>query len=137
MISSIAAVFNDNANVQNIAKAMLADPAVRKSLTSEVFENRPLKIVAGSVPETAWKRSSASPDSIEVYVDFGDAKFATQPKLFTSITGHSNHRFLLGVTSIYEPTNTGFHVIVNGDGCSIDLANQEKWQLNWFAISAE
>ncbi|WPB78086.1 hypothetical protein KYC5002_02825 [Archangium violaceum] len=51
----------------------------------------------------------------------------------TSIGGTSEQWGLMGATSIYSPTPTGFRIYVRYPGSNLtpSLANQRGWHLNW------
>lgn len=113
----------------------------------------------GTTARGAWKDSHsgrAGWDAVVIDVDTSHCKFSSTPLYFTSLYGHADepgqksggHFNVLGPTSIYEPTPTGFTVYVlkeeavatkyqPGEKLSAAYADTKNWAIMWVAVSAD
>ncbi|WP_257448301.1 GON domain-containing protein [Archangium lipolyticum] len=68
-----------------------------------------------------------------LYVDVSTSGCAATGEPVTSIGGTSEQWGLMGATSIYSPTPTGFRIYVRYPGSNLtpSLANERGWHLNW------
>ena len=85
----------------------------------------------GRTPQgsTSWQQYTS--DSL--YVDVSTSGCAASGAPITSIGGTGDQWGLMGATSIYSPTPTGFRIYVRYPGSNLtpSLANQRGWHLNW------
>jgi hypothetical protein len=98
-----------------------------------------VQIARGKTPvgNTAWRQYFV--DGIFVDVDTSLAGFKTTPIYISSLGGES-HWGIIGATSIYDPTPTGFRVYVRyatGGSLTPAEANQNRWHINWIAVPEE
>jgi len=103
---------------------------------SQQFYQRPL-LVSGSTPagNTAWQQY---PGGEGVFVDVNTSSFGFQytPIYITSLGAKLGSWGVIGATSIYNPTPTGFRVYVRyatGGSLTPAVANQNGWHINWIA----
>lgn len=81
---------------------------------------------------TNWVQHGST--GIYVDVDTSDCGFTSTPLYFSSLGGAGAHWDVMGSSSIYSPTPTGFRIYVNvAAGISPALANQNGWRINWQA----
>lgn len=102
------------------------------------LESNGVRIAAGqTVPgSTDWKQYEKDNKSIMVDVDTSSGGFKNTPLYFTSIGGREDQWQTIGVTSIYDPTPTGFRVYVQrmDDKMKPEDANWHQWHINWIGI---
>jgi hypothetical protein len=86
------------------------------------------KTTSGS---TTWVQYNAN----AVYTDVNTSAcdLTTTPKYFTTLGGWSQHFDSQGVTSIYNPTHSGFRVYVVHTGVTPTEANDRHWHIVWNA----
>jgi hypothetical protein len=84
---------------------------------------------------TAWKAHGTT--AIYVDIDTSAAHFGLGPEYVASLYGTSYHSTSIGVSSIYNPTSTGFRVYVrlaNGGPISPEQANAWDWRVVWIGM---
>lgn len=98
----------------------------------------------GSTPpgSTDWKLYQDKPGALFVEVDTTGSGFTSTPTYFTSLGGLNQHWDLVGMSSVYSPTATGFRVYIKTptgaakDWFTVENANKRGWHVNWFGIAA-
>ena len=108
-----------------------------------ILESNEVRIAAGqTVPgNTKWIQYTdpGVPEGKCLYVDVDTSAggFKNTPHYFTSIGGDAYHWQTIGVTSIYEQTNSKFRVYIQRmDDQKITPAdaNYHSWHINWLGI---
>ena len=99
------------------------------------------KIASGSTTPGATNWVAYGESGLYVDVDTSAAGFTQTPAYVTSIGGEAGHWEIVGSSSIYQPTATGFRVYIRRDRTSEpanaltpQIANTNKWHINWIAI---
>ncbi len=96
------------------------------------------RIASGQTPPgtTAWQVYTAN--AIFVDVNTASGQFSSTPIYVTSLGGNSSHWQIVGATSIYSPTATGFRVYLrwlDGNPLTPAQANSLGMCINWHGIS--
>lgn len=117
----------------------LVQSTVAQAQTSSTAVVGTTKIAAGSTTPgaTNWQVYPAVENAIYVDVDTSGGNFTSTPKYVTSIGGDGAHWEIVGGTAIYNPTPRGFSVYVRFSPKNIlspDIANQNKFHINWIGI---
>jgi hypothetical protein len=97
------------------------------------------RIASGQTPAgtTAWQVYTANAVFVDVNTTSG--QFSSAPIYVTSLGGNSSHWQIVGATSIYSPTATGFRVYIrwlDGNPLTPAQANAIGLHIKWHGISA-
>jgi len=99
------------------------------------------KIASGSTTPGATNWEAYGESALYVDVDTSAAGFTQTPVYVTSIGGDGKHWDIVGASSLYKATATGFRVYIRRDVTSEpaqaltpQFANSNKWHINWIAI---
>lgn len=87
-----------------------------------------------TVGGTNWQVYIEAANAIFVDVDTSSAGFTVIPNYVTSLVGTQRHWEVLGATSIYQPSMTGFRVYIRfADGSTLTPsdANAFGWSIAW------
>lgn len=126
-----AARSTDQATFGQVAQALTATCGPGVSCPS------PSLCTGTTSPNSAdWK--STSKGTVYIDVNTSECGLTSTPSYFTALSGSaSGHLAKLTVSSIYNPTPTGFRVYVVGGVSDAATAKNENWQLNWQATPQE
>lgn len=89
---------------------------------------------------TKFQPYSGAVPGIEFYVNTSHCQFASTPIYLTSLTGTSSHWYIVGVSSIYAGTATGFRIHLGYMDTTastqkmLQWSNEYKWTLEWIGI---
>lgn len=83
--------------------------------------------------KTKWKQYGSR--GLYVDIDTSRYKFSSTPIYTSSLAGNSQHWRIMGASSIYKASKTGFRVYIYNKEKAItpDEANAKKWYINWTA----
>ena len=99
------------------------------------------RICSGSTaPGVGWVDYTTT-NGIYIDVNTSGCNFTNTPRYVTSLGGASGHWLTTGVTSIYQPTATGFRIYLagmshDGNPWNLRVSNPEtnQYYINWIAI---
>jgi len=100
-----------------------------------IIPESPINAGSTTPGATDWKQYTSS--SLYLDVDTSSVGFTETPIYITSLGGNSGHWTIVGATSIYQATPTGFRVYIrwiNGAPITPEQANLWKWHIQWMAI---
>ena len=71
-----------------------------------------------------------------VDVDMTKCGFAKIPNVVTSVEGSSSHWKILGTSSVYDTTTTGFRVYLSSDHFNLKESqlDDKLWNIDWVAV---
>ena len=123
------------ANVDKMVLAANGNLVISGSfIAPQLFGNQGFRIASGRTAPGATNWQVYNANGISVNVDTSAAGFTKTPMYLTSLGGSSNHWAVVGASSIYVPTPTGFTVYVRyaTDGpLAPATANALQWFIQW------
>jgi hypothetical protein len=94
----------------------------------------------GTTPDgaTAWQQVPGTTNRLSLDVDTSRCGYATVPLYFPTLLGTTNHWRALGVSSVFQPTATGFRMVITDRTGPITptIANTRHWRVGWHATRA-
>lgn len=97
----------------------------------------PLQWRSGATPEDDTDWQAYGTETIYLDVDTSAAGFTSTPLYITSLGGDHSHWEVVGATSIYDPTKTGFRIYLRstaGNSLTPDYAKSRHWHIQWLGI---
>jgi hypothetical protein len=115
-----------------------AGPQGPAGLSATGINGAPVRIVAGATTPgaTNWQLYNGG-QGLYVDIDTSAAGFQTTPAYIVTVSGNANNWNLVGGSSPYFATATGFRVYIrNADWSylSVSGANSNQWIVNWAAF---
>jgi len=106
---------------------------------TDKYEQRP-KLCNGNVHAAKFQLYRGGETGLEFYVDTSHCRFTSTPVYLTSLTGNGAHWHVVGISSLYEMTATGFKIYLGYMNSTIskqtmlEMSIDNKWTFEWIGI---
>ena len=106
---------------------------------TDKYEQRP-KLCNGNVHAAKFQLYRGGETGLEFYVDTSHCRFTSTPVYLTSLTGNGAHWHVVGISSLYEMTATGFKIYFGHINSQVSkqemlkMSIDNKWTFEWIGI---